>query len=167
MKGLGDGSYNIAVFLLPAPGEIFLACPAETDSVVGDIEDLPSLLPELWRAKFTAHLWDIKKVVNDMEASVNFAVASDTRAKYAEEGVSHVAILESTIINPGSEPFKLGAKVIRGNSVMVLYSADRNKYRLFHCQACGYMFAKWLEERQPGWHDAASGELQEGKNALN
>lgn len=170
MKALNDGEYNVGVFLIPGPQNpddpdevIFLSAPAETDATAGDIENLEELLPDNWDGKVVPHLWDIEKVITDMERSPNFGIATDARAKYAEEGVSHVAILESPVINPDSHPFKLGSQLIKGNSLMVMYSADRNKYRLFHCTTCGVTFAKWLEEKQPEWWDASSGFQSEAK----
>ncbi len=162
---------NFAVFLIPGPatGEdeaVFMTAIAENDDADGDLDNLPEFLPENWES-FVPHMWPIEKIVADMERSPNFGTDKNTLSVFQKDGVTHVVIVESNVVMPDTHPIRLGMTEIKGNSMMLLYVAERQKYRLFHCSGCAYSFSKWLEEKQPEWWDVTSPEFQAEANTLN
>lgn len=147
---------NVALFLMPGPAgsNTFMAAPAESDELKGDLEVVDPLLPEKWEGKFKAHLYPIESFVDDVSASPNFGFKENALDLYKEEGISHVALLEGPIVPEGSEPFYFNGEKVTGISVLVLWCTDKNKYRLVHCYSCGITFAQWLTEQQEKWENA-------------
>lgn len=173
MEATKDGPCNVAVFLIPGPKSedpdegTFLAAVAEAAHVsAGDVKDINAILPDNWK-KFTSHLVNIDDVIADMTKSPLFGIRSDAKKLYDEEGISHVALIESELTEEEvgePEGFYFGKHHVKHNSLMLMYSADRNCYRLMHCLGCGFTFTKWLEEKQPEWHDNADGKTIQGQS---
>lgn len=159
---------NRSVFLVPGDDEFAFAIP-ERDDVSGflNTETLHSTLPELWAGKVKVRLWPIQAVVADCVRHPDFAVDAGWGLSFEKAQITHLALVESEIVPEHSTGLRFGATEIKGNSMLVLYSGPLDLYHLLHCDMCAYIFAKWLEMKQPEWWDVEGTKFQDPRKALN
>lgn len=167
-----DGPSNVAMFMVPMPDldaniGLVAAHIAQTDAFAGDIPDLKAdLLPEAWNGEYKVHLYPIEEFVADcLLRPAEFAMKDNARELFAEEGITHVALLESNIIPPDSQSWTFGKDKISGISLIVNYCAEREKYRALHCIGCGSVLAAWASVMQGEWNEGLG--LQSKTHTIN
>lgn len=173
MRATDDGPCNILVFLQPiAPNEedaTLVGMIAETtEGVAGDIDKIEDFLPDTWGGTFKTRLYPIEQVIADMCTHPDeFAIASDAAAKYAEEGITHLALLEDPVAAESGEFFFTKGVGIKNVSMLVAYCAERNCYRLLHCEGCAVTYQSLIAFMQPEWDNAVSGAIQTAGETIN
>lgn len=171
MGPLSDGPGNVLALMVPlakgADGYL-MSYIAEADEA-GDVKNVTEYCPPDWEAKFKTHLWPIETFVTDLEGMPGvFGINVDARAKYAEEGVTHLACLESEVVGPTEGSFFFGDKEVKHVSMLLTYCAERDSYRLVHCIGCLQTYLAYIAEMQPRWNpDADGGEPKTKGPTLN
>lgn len=150
MRQTNDGApCNLALILMP--DEEGLRCMmVEATTQCGDIADMNDIIPKKFVGEPKVHLYDIKDFVADIVQDPDFAASPELIGDYEVEGVTHVALLEDTTRTEGD--FMFSDRKVEGVSVMLLWCADRQCYRLMHCRTCAHVFFKWLDMKQEEWN---------------
>lgn len=155
MGPTSDGPCNVAAFIVATtPDDQMVSHVVDTNDVAGDIDIVP-FLPTDWDGKFVARLYPIEQLIGDMQRRSDlFANPNDPLAKYTEEGVTHLALLEGKALPAVPCEFWFGRNKVRGVSLILLYAAERETYRLIHCQGCCNAYLAWIGEMQGEWGNA-------------
>jgi hypothetical protein len=144
----------------PDPEQGYLVSQiVEAESDAGDIEKIEDWLPSNWDGKFKCRLYPIERLVSDMNAMPeSFAQPGDALAKYAEEGVTHLALLESEVAGPEDSGYKFGVGGdVKNVAMLVTYAAERGVYRFIHCVGCARTYLYFIGAMQIKWDVDAVG----------